>query len=132
MRIDPQPTIIIADSPPYNNYTLTCSATIPGDLVHLQTTFTVYGFPSLLNLSSNYTPTQDCQSIMFTRNRSCSYTVTATEDSSAPESVRFCSVELFFLDNESQETVSVTRQIASVTLLVNGECLKYYSMRTKF
>ena len=120
--IDPQPTIIIASTPPYNNYTLTCSVIIPQDLIHLQTSFSIYSSSLLssLNFSANYTPAQNCERILS--DRLCSYTVMVTEDSIIPEqSQRICSVELFVMNSETSERISVGRGETSVLLRVNSE-----------
>ena len=123
MTIDPQPVIIIADVPPYNNYTLTCNATIPRDLIHLQVSFTIYR--SSVIASANFTPVDDCVSIMFTGDRLCSYAVAFTEMANLPDAPeRICSVELVYIDSETSEVISVARENASALLLVNG---KYYN-----
>ena len=120
MTVDPQPVIVIADVPPYNNYTLTCNATIPRDLIHLQVRFSIYR--SSVIASANYTPVDDCGSVMFTGDRLCSYAVTFAEEVNLPDAPdRMCSVELLYVDSGTSEVISVARENASVLLLINSK-----------
>ena len=120
VTIDPQPVIVIANVPPYNNYTLTCNATIPRDLIHLQVSFSIYR--SSVIASANFTPVDDCGSVMFTGDRLCSYAVAFTEVTNFPDAPeRICSVELLYIDSETSDVISVARENASVLLLVNGK-----------
>ena len=121
VTIDPQPIIIIADIPPYNNYTLTCSATIPQDLVHLQARFNIYDAGATFFFSANYTPVQDCQTVTSTGDRLCSYSVMVTETANLDSPRRNCSVELSTIDRTTSRQITIAQEGASVLLLVNSK-----------
>jgi hypothetical protein len=93
--------------------------------------FTIYR--SSVVASANFTPADDCVSIIFTGDRLCSYAVAFTEMANLPDAPeRVCSVELLYIDSATSEVISVARENASAILLVNGKLFSTLSPYLKW
>ena len=120
----------VADIPPYNDYSITCSASVPYDLLPLQLSFTVQRVneSDIVARSSNYSTIEDCDATT-TMTRLCTFTAIDTVNAplSRPEGSRVivCSVELFssgkITPSQMERVFTLTRRESESPITVNGK-----------
>ena len=124
MSLDP---LIVADIPPYNNYSITCIATVPSDLLPLQLSFTITRLnqSDIIAQSSNLSTIEHCSTATTTA-RQCTYTATdrVLDMYSQRSRVIVCSVVLFSFGTVGSPTLrlfKLNKEDDTSTLTVNGK-----------
>ena len=123
LAIEPQ---IVLDVPPYNNFTLTCIAMVPYDLLPLQLSFMIHNLNQsyVIAQSLNYSTIEDCE--VTTDSRLCVFSVDGAvqEDNSLNFREFVCLVDLFssaILGSPPVERlVTLTQAEYAESLIVNG------------